>query len=255
VTRPGGKVAAGFFSFTEITDPGEHRRYNEWHQLDHMPEQMPLDGIAFGQRWVATPLCRSVAHSHDAGLSAAHYLTIYLMLPPVAESARAFFDLAKKLHAKERFFAHRRAITGGPMEITDAGAAERVLVSAAAVPYRPNRGIYVVIGGAPTAGAAIQNLLRVPGVAGAWNFAPGGPGGSVEPPRGAGTRGDGDVMVCYLDEDPVATAPLIEAVLAPSWDSGVSRPNFAGPFETITPWRWDWFDTDSCTAATSEGDG
>ena len=49
------KVKVGFFSFTEITDPREHRAYNEWHQLDHMPEQLPIRGIAWGQRWVATP--------------------------------------------------------------------------------------------------------------------------------------------------------------------------------------------------------
>ena len=52
------KVKVGFFSFTEITDPAEHRSYNEWHQLDHMPEQYPLAGMAFGQRWVSTPACR-----------------------------------------------------------------------------------------------------------------------------------------------------------------------------------------------------
>ena len=40
----GNKVKVGFFSFTEITDPAEHHAYNEWHQLDHMPEQFPLDG-------------------------------------------------------------------------------------------------------------------------------------------------------------------------------------------------------------------
>jgi hypothetical protein len=53
------KVKVGFFSFTEITDPSEHRSYNEWHQLDHMPEQYPLPGMAFGQRWVSTPACRA----------------------------------------------------------------------------------------------------------------------------------------------------------------------------------------------------
>ena len=52
------KVRIGFFSFTEITDPAEHRSYNEWHQLDHMPEQFPLPGVVFGQRWVSTPACR-----------------------------------------------------------------------------------------------------------------------------------------------------------------------------------------------------
>ncbi len=53
------KVTLGFFSFTEITDPGEHRSYNAWHQLDHMPEQYPLAGVVAGQRWVSTPACRA----------------------------------------------------------------------------------------------------------------------------------------------------------------------------------------------------
>ena len=39
------KPTHGFFSFTEVTDPAEHRSYNEWHQLDHLPEQFPLAGI------------------------------------------------------------------------------------------------------------------------------------------------------------------------------------------------------------------
>ena len=45
------KAAFGFFSFTEVTDPAEHRAYNEWHQLDHLPEQFPLPGVVYGQRW------------------------------------------------------------------------------------------------------------------------------------------------------------------------------------------------------------
>ena len=49
----------GFFSFTEVTDPGAHRAYNEWHQFDHLPEQFSIDGIVFGQRWVYTPACRA----------------------------------------------------------------------------------------------------------------------------------------------------------------------------------------------------
>ena len=26
--------------------PGAHRAYNEWHQLDHLPEQMAIPGVA-----------------------------------------------------------------------------------------------------------------------------------------------------------------------------------------------------------------
>ena len=61
------KVRIGFFSFTEITDPTKHRAYNEWHQLDHMPEQFPIRGVAYGQRWVSTPACRD-ARAVDEGL-------------------------------------------------------------------------------------------------------------------------------------------------------------------------------------------
>ena len=43
--------------FTEITPGGDHRAYNEWHQLDHMPEQFPIPGVAHGQRWVCSPAC------------------------------------------------------------------------------------------------------------------------------------------------------------------------------------------------------
>jgi hypothetical protein len=35
-----------FFSFVELTDPSQHRAYNEWHQLDHRPENLLLPGRA-----------------------------------------------------------------------------------------------------------------------------------------------------------------------------------------------------------------
>ena len=57
--RSDDKVKVGFFSFTEITDPDEHRSLQRVAQLDHMPEQFPFDGIAYGQRWVSTPACRA----------------------------------------------------------------------------------------------------------------------------------------------------------------------------------------------------
>ena len=42
-----------FFSFAALDDPGpdHHRRYNEWHQLDHRPENLALPGVAWGDRW------------------------------------------------------------------------------------------------------------------------------------------------------------------------------------------------------------
>ncbi len=81
------KVKVGFFSFTEITDPSEHRSYNEWHQLDHMPEQYPLPGMAFGQRWVSTPACRAARAVDGPLLAPVHYVTLYLMTEPVEHDA------------------------------------------------------------------------------------------------------------------------------------------------------------------------
>ena len=43
--------------------------------------------------------------------------------------------------------------------------------------------------------------------------------------------------MCWLDDDPVAVA----ARLAPTRYEPAANVTFAGPFETITPWKWDWF--------------
>jgi len=66
------KIRLGFFSFTEITDPNEHHSYNEWHQLDHMPEQFPLSGIVYGQRRGTPALVFGVSPSRHARASPAH---------------------------------------------------------------------------------------------------------------------------------------------------------------------------------------
>ena len=65
-----------------------------------------------------------------------------------------FFDLAKDLHAKDRFFRQRKALLSGPFEIEGRWAAPRVLVSPDAVPFRPSRGLYTVVGPALEAAAA-----------------------------------------------------------------------------------------------------
>ena len=94
------KVRVGFFSFTEVTDPGEHQAYNRWHQLDHIPENLALPGIAHGQRWVRTPACeeRHLASAEPA-LDRAHYVTLYLMTAPVERTLDEFRHLGARLAA------------------------------------------------------------------------------------------------------------------------------------------------------------
>jgi len=219
-THTGDKVKVGFFSFTEITDPAEHRSYNEWHQLDHMPEQFPLRGIAFGQRWVSTPACRAARDVSGARLDPIHYVTLYLVTDPVDETLSEFVEWGRELHRRGRFHEHRRALLSGPFAVRDTAVAPRVLISAAAVPYRPHRGVYVTVEPLAGTGAApiVDQWCAMPGVAGAWSFA----------------DQEHEITVAWLDG-----APLEVAGELPPPPRGAI---FAGPLETITPWEWDWFD-------------
>ena len=230
------KVRLGFFSFTEITDPREHHAYNEWHQLDHMPEQFPLDGIAYGQRWVSTPACRAARAVSEAPLDSIHYMTLYLMTEPVERTLAEFRQLGRDLRAVGRFHLHRRARLSGPFALRDAAVAPRVLISAEAVPYRPNLGVFVEVEERPDGddaadqeqirGVHLPALCAQPGVAGAWSFAD------------AQRR----VTVSWLDAPPLDMSDRLAPIVARRRERATGRTVFAGPLETITPWRWTWFD-------------
>ena len=253
------KVRIGFFSFTEVTDPAQHRSYNEWHQLDHMPEQYLLRGVVFGTRWVSTPACRRARAFDSPTLAAIHYMTLYLMGEPLDTTLEEFRALGEQLRSEGRFHQHRRARLSGPFTVTDRQAAPRVLVSADVVPYRPNRGVYVVVrdgdstpergraapearpsdvGGAD--GRLARALLEADGVAGTWTFTT---EGRFE--RHGWDPGDKTITVCYLDEEPLTVAPGLGELVRAAVDEEHGPPLFAGPLETITPWRWDWFEGDA----------
>ncbi len=239
------KVQLGFFSFTEITDPTEHRSYNEWHQLDHMPEQYPLAGVVYGQRWVSTPACRRSRAYDDPTLAPVHYVTLYLMGEPVDATLEEFRALGESLSEAGRFHQHRRSRLSGPFSVTGVHAARRVLVSADAVPYRPNRGIYVVVrdgrqgrpGETDEDALLAAALLDSSGVAGVWTFA------ADDRFDGHGWRtGDKTITVCYLDAEPLTVSPALGDIVRGAIGQSSRTALFAGPLETITPWSWDWFD-------------
>ncbi len=242
------KVRCGFFSFTEIHD-GEHRSYNEWHQLDHMPEQFPIPGVAHGQRWVSSPRCRAARLASDGLLDPIHYVTLYLMTEPVQRTLDEFTHLGGELHAKGRWHHHRTSHLNGALMRLHAHASPRVRISAEAVPWRPTRGVFVDVQEVldrPLLEPFLaweeghhRRVLELPGVAGVWTFA-----------RHAAVTGrqpmplDARITVAYLDDDPVAVTERL-ALLARDDRYPGERPvrsRFAGPFETITPWQWDWFD-------------
>jgi hypothetical protein len=209
----------GFFSFTEVTDPSGHEAYNAWHQLDHLPEQFTIEGISFGQRWVRSPRCTAAEAATTEPLDPFHYMTLYLLrdedvIPP-------FMELAKRLHAADRFFAARRAVLSGPFEIVGQWAAPRVAVSAGAVPFRPSHGVYVVVGPAVDGRALVDH----PGVAGAWQFAD-----AIRARH---------LTVAFVDGELFGAASALSEVVA----AAGTRAEWAGPLERVDAFRWDWFAT------------
>jgi hypothetical protein len=207
----------GFFSFTEVTDPSAHEAYNAWHQLDHMPEQFTIEGITFGQRWVRSPRCRAAEAGSGTLLEPFHYMTLYLMRD--ADVVPPFFALAERLWAEDRFFAARRAVLSGPFEVVGAWAAPRVAISAGAVPFRPARGVYAVVGPAIDG----ERLIDAHGVAGAWQF----------------RDEERTVTVAFVDGDLWHAA----AELGPLCAEQGPDLEWAGPLERVDAFRWDWFAT------------
>lgn len=229
-----GRASVGFFSFTEVPAPA-HRSYNEWHQLDHLPEQYTLPGIVHGERWVAAPDCVAARLVDDELLGRAQYVTLYLMAEPVEPLIDEFGALGAQLREVGRFHEERTALLAGGWRVTGAATSPSLPITPAVIPWRPARGVFVLVeqdGGLDPGPAA---LLDVDGVAGGWTFAP-DPGLTrswwlMQPYR---------ITVLWLDEDPVATTARFEPTLRERWAGGTT-PVLAGPLRTVVAWEWDWF--------------
>ena len=238
------KVKVGFFSFTEVLD-SRHREYNEWHLLDHMPENFKLQGLQWGQRWVATPELierRLFAHGD---LAKTQYVTLYLMTEPVARAIDDFYALGRALYAKGRWFDARKSHLSGPFSLVKTYAAPTTAVDPDAIPYRPNRGVFLTAQ-AHAEGATdadlenvrrwydevhVPDLLAVRGAVGCWRF---------EDTEGRTVR------VYWLDENPSSFLDEL-AAKTPGMSmidlSKAYRTLLVGAYQTI-PWdsNFDWFD-------------
>ena len=215
----------GFFSFTEVTDPGAHEAYNAWHQLDHLPEQFSIDGISFGQRWVCSPSCVQQRIAVSPLLARCHYMTLYLLRD--ADVVPEFIALGRRLHAAGRFFEQRRSHLSGAFDVVGQWSGQGMGISPTAVPFRPSNGLYVVVGPALD-DSRRDRVLEVPGVAGAWEF-------SQWP--GRGSDGGRRITVTFVD-GPLAT---VSDRLGQLWTGVEPGPEWAGPLERVDAGDWGWF--------------
>ena len=234
------KVKFGVFSLSASAADGDDSRYLRWHHLDHLPQQYEVPGLLYGQRWVSTPECRALRPVQSERFEPVNHVVHYLFGEPVAQAVDDFFALRDHLIEIDRFpeWLPNRLVAGGePVEVHAAASAS---VTAEVVPYRPNRGAYLVIeqGDPPADGARwlpehAERLLAIDGVAGFWSFAP----TALRPDELS--KSGYSLAVCYLDEDPVTVAQPIAAVLADRWERASLKPAFAAPFVSLQPFDYE----------------
>lgn len=253
-----------FFSFVSLegADRAAHTSYNQWHQLDHRPENLALPGVAWGDRWarLRSSDARTVANSRFVGTD---YVAMYWFRKPVDASLEAWDQLgADSLQwgrgplipgVERRLLAFFRPIKGY--------VARSALVSAAALPYRPNRAVEVTLRRfAEPYGAGAHDhhrwedrvlmpaLMEVDGVAGGWTFSfsryqqhsslPFASDSSEVP-------GELRISMLYLDGEPGETGARLAAARAELERRRDGEPAvegeimFSSLLTTIVPWL-DW---------------
>lgn len=253
-----------FFSFVELTDSTMHRAYNEWHQLDHRPENLLLPGVAWGDRWARPAEYAELGESPSGELGDFDYAAMYWFRPPYEESVAAWTKLGEDSFQWGRgplLPGVRRRLLGFFTPVKGY-AAPRIRVSPDALVFRPNRGLHMSVthfGDSHTAEVhesfgwedrvGIPALLECPGVAGAWTFSllslqkhPTLP--SLHDDRREFGPGSLRIRLLYLDADPAEAGRAVVAAERELAAKGsgcpvVGETLFHGPLRSIIPFQ-DW---------------
>ena len=236
------RVEAGFFSLTAAEDDDDYLR---WHLLDHMPEQFRIPGIQHGLRYIADERTVAARVAGDGPLADIGGVANYLMGAPVQATYDAFVALGRELADAGRYPRVKPSLGLQMRALLCTEAAPRVLVSPEVVPWRPHRGVVLVIE-APVVDDAQAWLewlgwlgahhhpavLDVAGVAGIWQY------GSTTAWRTAPRHAaPGWTTVIYVDDDPSTVAGELATLLEERWADGTVRPLFAGPMRSMVTWE------------------
>jgi hypothetical protein len=228
-------VAFAVFSMSSRAADGDDDGYLEWHMLDHLPEQYRIDGLRLGQRWFSTPGCRAARAASEPPYDAVDHVVGYLFGGPVDAALEIFFDLGATLGRAGRMPVALPRVQVGGWQAVDRTVAPRVLTGADVVPWRPQRGVYLIIeSSSGDAGRGLDSLVDVAGVAGVWRYRD----GHRHHPRFDATEGL-ELTVCYLDGEPTDVARRLAGPLAQRWTDPAVTPLLAAPFEVVTPFSWE----------------
>jgi hypothetical protein len=235
------RVQAGFFSITPPAPADDDGSYLRWHLLDHMPEQYRIPGIALGLRWIADgdyPRHRITAEAELADVGNA---VAYLMSDPVQATYDAFMDLGAELRRADRFPEVRPSLQTRLLAVEAMHAAPAAKVSPEVVPFRPHRGVLLIVEKPNDDATAWHDwlasepdaaLIGTPGVAGVWSFRSTDRWRLRPTCEGPPQR----ITVAFLDADPIGTTATLAPLVERRWTSRAVQPVFAGPLRTMIDW-------------------
>lgn len=239
------RVKAGIFSLTPPAPPDDDGSYLRWHLLDHMPEQYQLPGVVQGFRWIADGPYLDGCIAARGSLGQVGNVVNYLVGDPVERTLEDFIQLGSRLREVGRYPRRLSSLQLAALALLRWYAAPRALVSPEVVPFRPHRGIVLIIE-EPTGDHRpdewlqwlhtehYPRLLANVGTAGAWMF---GSTRSWVLHSPAWRTERQYITVVYLDEDPLATTHTLAPLIEQRWSGGGVRPVFAGPLRTMISWE------------------
>lgn len=236
------RVKAAFFSLTPPAPDGDDGSYLRWHLLDHMPEQYQLPGLIHAFRYIADGEYPRHRLAGAGPLENIGGVVNYLVGDPVQQTHEDFMLLGPRLAELGRFPERRPLLQLGFPALLRWYAAPQVLISPEVVPFRPHRGVLLVV--EQPAGDDVADwlhwlhtdhypeLVNRPGVAGAWFY------GTTDTWKlHPGVHGDPQyVTVVYLDKDPLTVASELAPLIEQRWQTGTVSPLFAGPLRSMIAW-------------------
>jgi len=225
-------VRAIFASMSAREVTGRDADYLVWHSMDHRPEQYRIAGIRHSIRLVSTPACRAARLHSDPRFDAVDHVMTYFLTAGAAFDK--FWNLSEALCGERRPF-RLPSVYAAYFRLAGKIASRRAIAGADVIPWRPARGVYLLVediaqadDGSPAA------LVDAPGVAGVW-WHRGGP-----PPLAKFADNSGlQVSYCFIDESPLQTAEALHSPLKQRWATGKIKPLLAAPFYQLVPFEWE----------------
>jgi hypothetical protein len=230
----------------------EHRRFNRWYDLDHLPEHVSKGDVVSGQRYVATGPTRRAAGVLAGPLTSGHpaYATIYSFGGPLDfrddEALDGWRDKDRTIVKAGRYWLPGNVCHSSAWRTVEAHARGSLPISADAVPHLAHRSIVLSIGRVTDAARAAawweatqrDAILDLDGVLAIRRLAPADAEGA-------------DLMLHIIlsERDPVSTVGALAELRAAQGLTG-RFPAHGGeyeqvallPYERIVPFQYDFVD-------------